>query len=638
MARKSRKSKRGGGIKSVSFGGRRVQVGSKAYSRYLSSGQRPDSGSGKNLYSRDIRDIQGDFPEFSQEIEGLREQNDRLAQQLGDFQADQKKALEEQKLGQTALGQAQGSETNQPGINQQLLDQEQNIYNQARTLAPTLSGQDRTRLSSALGGLGSSMARYRSAFRAGPPQGLDLNNAGQARGAVGAMLPPPIEANPLDPLIQGDPFMEQLMTSWQEMMAPQKQKDSLTKEYQKLLRQSGLEELDTQLMDAKKVIEGTEDDIRNEVTKMGGFATESQVQALTNARNKSLIQNYNNLLELRAQKEERFNTMLQLAQADRAEADRRFDRMFSIGTQIMQYRDRMQDNAINQFQWLASRPGGLQAIQAGISQNPAYYQPLVDKVLGGVGGLAALASAAPAADTQVVDIGGNKVLINSQTGQTIRNLGGGGDISGSLADLDFGAPDYFTNLMESTRGRKAPNQVETLRPIQKSIAVINQLEGLQQSIGNTVTDPILGTLRKFNPYDFDARAIQAQLQALVPNLARGVYGEVGVLTDQDIKNYIQTLPNIKGTKAQNEFVTGMTLRTVQRNLESQLETLASAGYDISGFRNQYQKVLDTVRSMENRLGIGGGTEVPKSQSDIFNEIVSQPSGYWSRLWSAIRGR
>lgn len=181
----------------------------------------------------------------------------------------------------------------------------------------------------------------------------------------------------------------------------------------------------------------------------------------------------------------------------------------------------------------------------------------------------------------------------------------GKEQAGGLGILpDINDPNYIFKLMDASAGRKAPNQIETLRPIQKSIAVVNQLEGLQQSINKTITDPILGTLKKYNPYDFDARAIQAQLQAIVPNLARGVFGEVGVLTDNDIKNYIQTLPNIQSTAEQNKFVMSMTLKTVQRNLESQLETLASAGYDISGFKNQYQKVKNTVEKLEKDLGIG----------------------------------
>jgi hypothetical protein len=207
---------------------------------------------------------------------------------------------------------------------------------------------------------------------------------------------------------------------------------------------------------------------------------------------------------------------------------------------------------------------------------------------------------------------------------------------GAISQLDVNDPNYFTNLMASTKGLKAPNQVETLRPIQKSIAVINQLSDLQASIKKTTTDPIIGTLRQFNPYDFDARAIQAQLQAVVPNLARGVYGEVGVLTDQDIRNYIQTLPNIKSTKEQNDFVMAMTLKTVQRNLESQLETLASAKYDISGFANQYNKISQQVKKMEDSLGINSvktDEEAFKTLNEISTGTQESDQPILNRIWN-----
>ena len=232
-------------------------------------------------------------------------------------------------------------------------------------------------------------------------------------------------------------------------------------------------------------------------------------------------------------------------------------------------------------------------------------------------------------------------LINKR--ETISGSGGEVGGKGLASTLDTTSPTYLFDLMDSTVGRKAPNQIETLRPIQKSIAVINQLSDLQKSISNTVTDPILGLMRQYNPYDFDVRAIQSQLQAVVPNLARGVYGEVGVLTDQDIKNYIQTLPNIRGTEEQNKFVMGMTLRTVQRNLESQLETLASAGYDISGFKNQYQKVLNTTQQIEKELGVGSGKNISESdlrlEYDIFSGTqTTTESSFFGDLKSFLFGQ
>jgi hypothetical protein len=58
-------------------------------------------------------------------------------------------------------------------------------------------------------------------------------------------------------------------------------------------------------------------------------------------------------------------------------------------------------------------------------------------------------------------------------------------------------------------------------------------------------------------------AIKAELQGLVPKVARGIFGEVGVLTDTDIKNYIQTLPNIKQTASAQDIIMLSMLDTIK---------------------------------------------------------------------------
>ena len=54
--------------------------------------------------------------------------------------------------------------------------------------------------------------------------------------------------------------------------------------------QNVLQGLNTQMMSLKTVMDGSEQDIRNEITASGGFATNSQIAALTVARNKTLLQ------------------------------------------------------------------------------------------------------------------------------------------------------------------------------------------------------------------------------------------------------------------------------------------------------------------------------------------------------------
>ena len=157
--------------------------------------------------------------------------------------------------------------------------------------------------------------------------------------------------------IKTDPYIESLVTAWQDFISPQNQRKSLADTYQQMLKDSGIQAIDTELLDMKNVIEGTEEDLRMEITKAGGFATNSQVLALTNARNKQLIKNYNTLLDTRNAKERYLQTALQLEQADRQSADQRFESAFSMGTQIAQLQQQMSNNARQQMQWLTGQIG-----------------------------------------------------------------------------------------------------------------------------------------------------------------------------------------------------------------------------------------------------------------------------------------
>lgn len=154
-----------------------------------------------------------------------------------------------------------------------------------------------------------------------------------------------------------DQGMGALIKSFRDYMSSTNQQTSLADTYKQMLKDSGIQELDTQLMNMDKVINGTQEDIKNEITKSGGFATDSQVQALTDSRNKQLIKNYNNLLETRNNKEKYLSTMIGLTEKDRAEADSRFNKSFNMTKEIVGYGQKMQQNAMDKFKWLIDKQG-----------------------------------------------------------------------------------------------------------------------------------------------------------------------------------------------------------------------------------------------------------------------------------------
>lgn len=148
--------------------------------------------------------------------------------------------------------------------------------------------------------------------------------------------------------------------------------------------------------------------------------------------------------------------------------------------------------------------------------------------------------------------------------------------------------DTLGYLSASAGGKQlGATEVQSLAKAQN---VISQLSGLEEQINSMDTGPITGAFKSANPYDVDTAKLKAQLQAIVPNLARGVYGEVGVLTDADVKNYIATLPNGFSTDDQKKALLDFTKKTVAKSIEGNLKNYAMSGYNVSG----YTPVLETL--------------------------------------------
>jgi len=138
---------------------------------------------------------------------------------------------------------------------------------------------------------------------------------------------------------------------------------------------------------------------------------------------------------------------------------------------------------------------------------------------------------------------------------------------------------------------------------EKAVNVIGQISDLQRlfneddkfkytnSEGEKVKfdmSPITAIWRSKNPYDEKAQAIKAQLTSIVPNLARGVYGEVGVLTDNDVKLYSKTLPNLSSTQEVRKLVLGLTIRSIQRSIENKIKI--NANRDLTHLEGVYLQV------------------------------------------------
>lgn len=199
-------------------------------------------------------------------------------------------------------------------------------------------------------------------------------------------------------------------------------------------------------------------------------------------------------------------------------------------------------------------------------------------------------------------------------------------------------------VIRASAGGKDPDAT-FLQSFEKGLNVVSQIASLQESFTNgddytnpetgqkintdEETGPIWGIIRSANPYDTKAQQIKAQLTSIVPNLARGIYGEVGVLTDNDIALYSKTLPTLTSTPDVREAVLGITLRSVQRSLENKLKTQAGFGRDVSGIESVYKEVKALADKILAPL------EAKNIKSELDNVPITppqsseSPTDFWS---------
>lgn len=129
----------------------------------------------------------------------------------------------------------------------------------------------------------------------------------------------------------------------------------------------------------------------------------------------------------------------------------------------------------------------------------------------------------------------------------------------------------------------------SIQQLSKFNQALSQVWELSKKINTETTWPIIWSLRSYNPYDANAQALKAEINSLIPNIARWVYWEVWVLTDADIANYAKTIPNIKSTNDTNKLVLAMTLKTMMNWYKGQLQTLAWAWKDVSKLEWKYKE-------------------------------------------------
>jgi len=152
------------------------------------------------------------------------------------------------------------------------------------------------------------------------------------------------------------------------------------------------------------------------------------------------------------------------------------------------------------------------------------------------------------------------------------------------------------DVLRYSKGGKDVSE-KGLESLEKFDSTLSNLESIAETIKGLETGPVVSKLRSANPWEIDQKFLEAQLDALIPGLARGVYGEVGVLTDQDVELYKRTVPNAKSPKELNNLILAMTARKLQNAYKSKLQTQAAGGRDVSLFGGLYDDIEGRVQAL-----------------------------------------
>lgn len=139
----------------------------------------------------------------------------------------------------------------------------------------------------------------------------------------------------------------------------------------------------------------------------------------------------------------------------------------------------------------------------------------------------------------------------------------------------------------------------------------DRIAELKDLLEGEATGPVMGIIRSNNPFDEKARLIKAQITKIIPGLARGVFNEVGVLTDPDVRMYSQTIGNLTTPEEVNEALTKAAMDMVAKGFEDRLVTMAKNRKNVSG----YLDVLKDIKAKRSVV-VGEEQEAPAASVEV----------------------
>lgn len=192
----------------------------------------------------------------------------------------------------------------------------------------------------------------------------------------------------------------------------------------------------------------------------------------------------------------------------------------------------------------------------------------------------------------------------SKSGKAVREAPGG---------------NIYEKLARSSGGIRDLNAAD-VQAINDSMMAMDLLEDSQvnmEMLGfktGRLWGEVAGKIMRLAGQDQDIAAFESGIQRLIPKLARGVYGEVGVLTDADLENYRKTVASLGQSPEANELVLAETQALIARAMRNKLEELAETGYNVS----QYGARLKQYKKAPTKIY----RSAKQSQENLYQDVKS----------------
>lgn len=441
------------------------------------------------------------------------------------------------------------------------------------------------------------------------------------------------------------PQFLQSLQELQQIMSPQQTTQDIMDQMSKIQgEQATLSQEQLQSMNLNTIMSGTTDDIRNEVAKAGGQATESQVQALATTRNNVLLKQASYLQNQMDYQQSLIANDTNLLQFEKDMASTQFSNNSALANMILTNQQNVQQAAIDKYNNIIKNGGGYTTLANSLmaadptGQQLKYASYLLGANLSDPVWLAQ-ADQYNAAKVQLEQAKATQAVYNYQRSGGNTATGNYGTATTTISNL-IGVnpntplsqvnPSNLAFALMKNEGSSLPGVVNNPGNI-KYVGLPGQIDsGVQARDG--------GTFASYATPQAGQKAILADIQGADQNQTLGSFVDKYTNTAPravGTTGYSYIEPSIPGYSSQS-IVGGMT----QAAIDQAAIQYATSGTLPTGARSSTGTGLAIASAVKNRaaeLNFGGNLSANKAQLTALNDSLKTQTDYLTNTQRALTG-